>query len=278
MATIDYAKKYTNVIDERFAAESKSHLLVNQDFDFVGAKTVKVYEVSTAPMNDYTRSGSNRYGTAEELDATTQEMTMTQDRSFTFSIDKMNEDETMGALEAGKALARQLREIAIPEVDKYRYAKIAINAETKKTGTLTKENVYDMITTATEELDELLIPEVGRKLVVTPKTYKLMKQSKDIVLDTEIGQEMRIKGVIAIYDNMEVIRIPASYLPAETGFMVTNDKACTAPVKLAEYKIHDNVPGISGKLVEGRIYYDAFVLKNRKKYIYLYQLGTEAGA
>ena len=37
-----------------------------------------------------------------------------------------------------------------------------------------------------------------------------------------------------------------------------------APVKLTEYKIHTDAPGISGWLVEGRIRYDAFVLDQKK--------------
>ncbi|NLY20124.1 MAG: hypothetical protein GXZ08_02420 [Tissierellia bacterium] len=265
---IDYAVKYSGQVEERFTAESKSDLVVNQDYDFTGAKTVKAYNVSTSEMNDYSRSGSSRYGTANELDATTEEMTMTQDKSFTFTIDKMNNDETMGALEAGKALARQLREVAIPLVDTYRYGKIAENAGNTSTKAITKENVYDEITSATEALDEKKIPVVGRELIVTPKTYKFMKQSKDIILETEIGQEMRIKGVVAVYDGMNVIKLPSSYLPEGANFIITHKLACIAPVKLAEYKVHDDPPGISGKLVEGRLYYDAFVLNNRKNAIF----------
>ena len=39
-------------------------------------------------------------------------------------------------------------------------------------------------------------------------------------------------------------------------------------MNLAEYKIHTDAPGISGSLVEGRVYYDAFVLDNKKDAIY----------
>ena len=47
--------------------------------------------------------------------------------------------------------------------------------------------------------------------------------------------------------------------------------ATTSPVKLSEYKIHDNPPGINGWLVEGRVYYDAFVLENKKSAIYVFK-------
>ena len=51
------------------------------------------------------------------LDATTEEFTLTKDRSFTFAIDKLDTDETAQQLAAASALARQNREVVIPEVD-----------------------------------------------------------------------------------------------------------------------------------------------------------------
>lgn len=271
MATIDYAKQYSGVIDEKFKEGAKTDSLINKDFDFVGAKTVSVQTVSTATMNDYQRTGANRYGTVEELDVTSQEMTMTKDRSFTFAIDKMDTDETKRALEAGKALARQLREVVIPEIDTYRFSKLVENAGTTKTEELTKANIYESITEATAVLDEAEVPESGRILVVNPQTYKLIKDSTDFVLETEIGQEMKIKGYVAELDGMPVLKVPANRLGANVGFLITHSVACCSPVKLAEYKIHTNAPGISGELVEGRVYYDAFILNNKKKAIYAHK-------
>ncbi|MCI6998042.1 MAG: hypothetical protein MR936_14995 [Eubacterium sp.] len=39
-------------------------------------------------------------------------------------------------------------------------------------------------------------------------------------------------------------------------------------VNLEDYKVHQDPPGISGPLVDGRICYDAFVLDNKAKAIY----------
>jgi hypothetical protein len=39
-------------------------------------------------MNDYTRSGANRYGTPTDLTRNVQSCTVNKDRSFTFIIDK----------------------------------------------------------------------------------------------------------------------------------------------------------------------------------------------
>lgn len=50
-------------------------------------------------MNDYKLSGSNRYGDPDELGNNTQEMTLKQDRSFTFTIDRKSHDDTQMAKE-----------------------------------------------------------------------------------------------------------------------------------------------------------------------------------
>ena len=268
MGVINYADKYSNILDEKFKVESKSDIAVNQDYDFVGAKTVKIQSVNTVELSNYTRSGSNRYGTPNELDNAIQEMTMSQDKSFTFTIDKMNEDETNGALNAGKALNRQIRERVIPAVDAYRFGVMANNAGHKETLTLSVSNVYGAIVDATSYLDDREVPMDGRILVVTSATYGLMKKSKDIVMETEVGMDMKVKGVIGSLDGMTIVKVPSNRLPEGFQFLITHRIATTAPVKLAEYKIHTDAPGISGSLVEGRVYYDAFVLDNKKDAIY----------
>ena len=63
---------------------------------------------------------------------------------------------------------------------------------------------------------------------------------------------------------MPVVLTPGR-LPQGVEFIIAHPVATTSPVKLEDYKIHDNPPGINGKLVEGRIRYDAFVLENKKK-------------
>ena len=50
-----------------------------------------------------------------------------------------------------------------------------------------------------------------------------------------------------------------------------------SPVKLAEYNTHDNPPGISGWLVEGRVYFDAFFLNNKKKAIAISNVSESNG-
>ena len=105
---INYASKYAQKIDEKFARESMTSAAVNNDYDFVGVKTVNVYSVPTAEMNDYSVSGTSRYGTPQEIENTVQEMTMTRDRSFhVLLLTGGTYNDTQMSNAAGAALQRQ---------------------------------------------------------------------------------------------------------------------------------------------------------------------------
>lgn len=271
---ISLVTQYLPYVDELFTTESKKSLLTNQDLSWTGAHTVKVYKVTTASMNDYGRTGPaagewSRYGQVQGLDATTEEFTLKKDRSFTFAVDKLDKDETGGTLAAASALARQVREVVIPEVDTYVYGVMAAGAGHKPAAVaLTKTNIYERIIAANNTLDNAEVPETGRVIVVTPDVYLLMKQCKDIVMETDIGNDLRLRGVISNLDGANVIKVPKMRLPADFGFMIAHPVATVAPTKLEDYKTHQDPPGISGELVEGRICYDAFVLENKAKAIY----------
>lgn len=267
---INLATKFSSKVDERFTAESKTSLVTNKDYDFIGTHSIKIYSVGVAEMGDYGRNtdGTSRYGTPKDLGTDVQEESMEKDRSFTFVIDKMDEDETLGALNAGKALARQLSEVVIPEVDTYTYKKMADNAGTTKVENITSSNAYESIVDGNEVLDEAKVPAQGRVVTCTPSFNSKLKKDKSAVLETEIGQDMRIKGVVANMDGSLIQKVPSVLLPTGTNFLLSHPIATTQAIKLADYKIHTDAPGVSGALVEGRIYYTAFVRNNKKKAIY----------
>lgn len=271
---IELIDKVEALVDETFTKVSNKAIVTSEEaFEWNGAHSVKVYKITTASMNDYDRNGTgnntSRYGKVENLSASTEEFIITQDRSFTYAIDKLDTDETGYTVEAASTLARQQREVIIPEVDSYTYNVMCENAGTKAAAKkLTKENIYTEITTANTELDNNDVPETGRFLIVTPETYLLMKHSSEITLDTNVGQDMKLNGVISNLDGLNIIKVSKKRLPEGFGFLIGHRCATVAPVKLEDYRIHINPPGINGALVEGRIVYDAFILDNKKMALY----------
>lgn len=268
---IEYAAKYSGKVDERFAIASMTAQAVNNDYEFTGVDTVKVYSIPTVALNDYELTGLSRYGTPTDLQNEVQTLVLTQDKAFTFVIDRKSLDDTQGAMEAGRALRRQIDEVIIPTVDKYRLQVMADGAGKTGTGTITKTNAYTALLEGTGTLLEAGVPMTGRIAYVTPAFYAAIKQDSSFIRSGDAAQEMLIRGSVGVVDGVNIIPVPASYLPSGTNFLLTHKVATVGPVKLESYKIHDNPPGINGKLVEGRIRYDAFVLKNKAAAVYLHK-------
>lgn len=265
---INLATKYSGKVDEVIINGALSAPSVNNDYDWIGAQTVKVYSFDPVSMNNYIANGTNRYGTPEELQDTTQEMTLKNKRSFTFTIDKTNKMDTPeGVRDAAKALRRQIDEVIIPELDTYRFTVIADNAGEKIISAIDATNAYDVFLAANQAIDEKDIPSANRVANVSPEFLKLIKQDDNFVKASDIAQEMLIKGQVGEIDGVAIVKVASKRLPAGLAFEITHKLACVAPVKLEEYKIHVDPPGIAGNLVEGLVYYDAFVLNKKKDMI-----------
>ena len=139
------------------------------------------------------------------------------------------------------------------------------------TAALTAANVYEKILAASEALDDAEVPDSGRVLVVTPATYALIKKSTQFDY-AEVTAEMRLNGIVGILDGMTVVKVPATRLPENTGFIAVHPSATVAPVKLEDFHVHTDTPLSSGDIVTGRICYDAFVLDNKADGIFVHKI------
>lgn len=265
------ASKYSKTVDERFARESQAMMALNNDYEFTGVETVKVYSIPVVPMVDYKRAGANRYGIPNDLTRNVQTMTVNRDRAFSFIIDKGDKIQSMMVSDAGKALARQIREVWVPEYDSYVFATLAAAATARgnyaKTA-ITKANAYEQFLNGMEALGNANVPDQGRVCFCSYRFANLLKQDSAFMKYGNASQEMLIKGVIGEVDGCKIVKVPSSRLPAGCAFIITHPIAATGPKQLEDYKIHDNPPGISGWLCEGRVIYDCFVLNEKAKAVY----------
>ncbi len=273
--TVNLAQKYSSKVDERFKLGSLTDSIINFDYDWTGVDTVKIYSIETSELSDYTKTGSQRYGTPDELSDSVQSLTLSQDKAFTFTIDKAYELGQEGVKSAGAALRRQLDEVVIPAIDIYRISKLIAGAKTTETSATTKSNAYEQFLTAMEKLSDYKVPIVGRVALVTPSFYKFLKLDETFIKNSDLGQQIVLNGQVGKIDGVPVIVAPTSYFSANVNFVVTHPSALCAPVKLNEYKIHTNPPGVSGSLVEGRIIHDAFVLTNKASAIYVHKIAQQ---
>lgn len=271
MGFVNLASKYSKAVDERFHKESQAALALNDDHEFTGVQSVKVYSIPVVAMNDYQRTGTNRYGTPEDLGRNVQELIVQRDRSFTFVIDKGDKVQSMNVSDAGKALARQLREVCVPEFDAYVFktlAETAITHGSYATDPIDKSNAYEKFLAAMEYLGNHSVPDKGRVCFCSYAFANFLKQDPAFIKTGDKSQDMLEKGVIGEVDGCKIVKVPSSRLPAGTAFLITHKMAATAPKQLTDYKIHENAPGINGFLVEGRLLYDCFVLDEKMDAIY----------
>ena len=193
---INLAEKYHSYVDEILTQESKRNLIAtNNDFTFEGAGTVRIYKIGVTAMNDYGRSGVqgdnwSRYGAVDSLNAEAFAYNLKKDRSFTFVLDLLDMDETARALQSASALARQVREVVIPEIDTYVYNEMAKNAGHKikmLKSELNTDSIYEAIVEASAALDDACVPETERVLIVTTQTYKNKKKDKEIIMSKYVN-------------------------------------------------------------------------------------------
>lgn len=265
---VNLASKYSKKVDEKFYKESFTSTMGAAEHDFVGVNSVNVYSVATADMNNYSRTGTNRYGTPSELQDTVQTLTLSKDRGFTFTIDKGNYNDQEMVKEAGKSLARQIREKVIPEIDIYRLAKVSnrtlINGNFKEANS-EKTTAYADFLAINEKLDNENVPAVGRKFYCRASFYNLLKQDSSFVLATPKGQDIKITGLMGEVDGVDIIKVPGTYLTTGINGVLVHPQAVDTPVKLKEYKINNNPQGFSGWLIEGRVIYDCFLMDSKAK-------------
>ena len=219
---VNYAEQYSTVLDERFTLTSRTDAAVNQDFDFEGANTVKVYSVPSKPLVDYDMNAAdNRYGVPEELANNIQTLTLTQDKAFTFTIDKRNYTDTMGTQAAGIALAREINEIIIPTVHKYRINVMCEHAGAVLNQAITSENAYSSFLAASQVLTNCKVPTDGRTVFVSPEFYAALKLDSNFTGKADKVQELAKNGVVAFVDGISVVLVPVDYLPEGVNYVIT---------------------------------------------------------
>lgn len=253
--------KYESKIQEAFVKESVVKGLLSEDYDFSGVKTVKISTLQTVPLTDYKREGQNRYGEPTEMQDTVQELTLSQDKGFSVTIDKGNNEDQNGIKNAGKALSLQIKEQCVPAMDKYVLDKLAKNAGTicASSAAITEKNAVERIAAGTVCLDDAEVPSTDRALLIAASVYKSLRLSDQFLGVDRLGDRALSKGEVGEFDGMRVVKVPKGRLPKGLNFMIVYKRSACAPVKLDDAKIHKDPPGLSGNLLEGRQYYDCFV-------------------
>lgn len=286
--SISLASKFVAFIDQVYRAESKTALLdpVTQAPDFLAANEVKVMKLSTVGLGNYSRTEGYPAG---DITATWETLQLAAERGRAFTVDRMDDEETLGQL-VGALIAEWMRTNVAPELDAYRFAKYASGAGNyASAATLSSaEDVLAAIDAGNLALSEDGVPEDRRKLFITHALYDLLKGA----VVRNWSNEGSLSRAISFLELTEIIPVPQSrfysaitlnpgatsdaggFEKAETGkdlnFLIVHADAVLQPIKLNQVKYFaPDVNQLSdGHMWQYRLYHDAFVYDNKVNGIY----------
>ena len=289
--SIALATKFLPIIDAAYKKESLTSRLDAQGVQFIGANTVKIFKATVPGFGDYSRSTG--FPTAD-YNSTWETLTLSKDRGVSLGIDRMDNEEVLGEI-MGTVVSQFMREQEIPELDAYRFARMAswtgisgANADI----TVGTTDVPAAIEVAEQTMGDDEVPEDGRILYVSNKAYSAIKAKITRILANENGVQTQIE----VYDGMPVVRVPQGrfntaitlndgsgsfgFAPTAGGykinFMIVHPSAVISVVKHDLFRIFDpnTTQQFDGWKIDWRLYHDLFVLDNKVKGIYCHRAST----
>jgi hypothetical protein len=291
--SIALASKFQPILDEIYQREALTAFLDSQTktLDHSAANEVKVFKTSLVGLGDYSRASGYPSG---DVTGTWETIKLEQERGRAFSVDAMDDEESLG-MAFGTLASEFIRTQVAPEVDAYRFAKWAgaSGISTVTAATLsTASAVLAAVDAASLQLDEDQVPSEGRVLFVSSTIGRLL----DGALTRSLGNETAAQRRLQVLDDMRIIRVPQSRFYTQVtldagatstagGYAKTDSTGADInfilmhPTAVGQAKKHEKVkifsPDVNqtsdGYLFQYRLYHDAWVYDNKVDGIYLHK-------
>lgn len=290
--TIGLVTKMLPLIDEIYKTEAKSAVLevpselVQETQD---ANTFKIAKMSMVGLGNYSKTTGFPAG---DVTLEWETHTFANDRGRRFSVDRMDDIESFG-LVAGRMVGQYIREYVIPEVDAYRFAKIATKAGNKATAaTLSATTAKGALDTAIVTLQEKEVDDSRLIIFMTPTVAQYLS---DNITRTTLNAEGAINNVIESYNGIQIVRVPQTRFytgvtldagatssaggytkttttGADINFIVMDRAASVNITKSTVAKLFtpDENQDKDAWQFDYRMYHDSFVFDNKADGIYLH--------
>lgn len=264
--SVNLVTKYGKKLDTPFTLASFTERAMNTDYDFVGAKAIKVLTPTTIELSDYDRTATgDRFGGNKEMQDTEATYTITKDRSFKLTIDAGNLAQQAMLKRAGKMLKSQIDEQVTPEIDKYRFSVAATGAAAVDQALTATADAYDDFLEINKMLGNKHVPRKGRIAYTSETFYKKVKKELVTTVNASGFNDGVLKqGYVGQLDGIPTVVVPDDYFPTGTQVILWHKKALLGVKQLKTAKIITDSELVDGTVLVGRYIYDAFVLEAKK--------------
>lgn len=286
--TINYAQKYEKELAQVMSQGALTAELETPQVNWLDGKTFHVPSVDVTGYQPHSRNGGFNRGS---VDVTREPYTLNFDRDIEFFVDRADVDESAQAASAANITKVFMDENSIPEMDAYRFSKIATAALARAgqfaSEAITAANVYTRLKAAI-----LPIRKYGPMNIlvyVSSEVMDALEQSEDFTrqITMQAGAPGAIESRVTAIDGVKLVEVwdagrfftsfdfTEGFVPAvdaeAINFLVVAKPAIIAKAKLSYVNLWQ--PGThtqgDGYLYQNRLYHDLFLKKKREDGVYL---------
>lgn len=223
MNTVELASVFQTELDRKMVADSSTGWMEVNDklVQYNGGNEIKIADIVMDGLGDYDREKGFPQGGVNLKFST---HTMTQDRGRTFSLDAMDVNESNFVMTAGQVLKIFQRTKVIPEVDSYRYSKIAqLAAENERVSygyTPAAASIFEALTNDIAQVQDKIGADVPLVVTMSILTANILfnndKISKSInVVDFEKGE---VTTQLKAINGVPILPVPSGRLKTSYVF------------------------------------------------------------
>lgn len=292
--TLQYSQQFQTVLDAQMLASATSAFMEANagQVKYDGGDTVHIPEISMQGLAKYDRDeGFNQGSVTLKFNP----YKMTQDRGRTFQLDSMDVNETNFVATAGTVMGEFQRTQVIPEIDSYRYSKIAAlaTAENKVTTGFTPAvaTILEKLEAEITEIQDVVGEDEGLIVVMSTKLRTILNNADKFnrYLNVAEFKNGSVNTIVKSFNDIPILGVPSARM--KTAYVFNDGKTANqqaggfkadtaakdinwiimpqrAPIAVSKTdKVRVFTPDINQKAdawkIDYRKYHDLWIPKNR---------------
>lgn len=228
--TLQYSQQFQTVLDAQMLAGATSAFMEANagQVKYDGGDTVHIPEISMQGLAKYDRDEGFNQGSVT-LKFTPHKMT--QDRGRTFQLDSMDVNETNFVATAGTVMGEFQRTQVIPEIDSYRYSKIAAlaTAESKVTTGFTPAvaTILEKLEAEITEIQDVVGEDEGLIIVMSTKLRTILNNADKFnrYLNVAEFKNGAVNTTVKAFNDIPILGVPSARM--KTAYVFNDGKTAS---------------------------------------------------
>ena len=225
--TLQYSQQFQTVLDAQMLASATSAFMEANagQVKYDGGDTVHIPEISMQGLAKYDRDeGFNQGSVTLKFNP----YKMTQDRGRTFQLDSMDVNETNFVATAGTVMGEFQRTQVIPEIDSYRYSKIAAlaTAENKVTTGFTPAvaTILEKLEAEITDIKDVVGEDEGLIIVMSTKLRTILNNADKFnrYLNVAEFKNGSVNTTVKSFNDIPILGVPSARM--KTAYVFNDGK------------------------------------------------------